>query len=383
MQDVCYLVLTDGTALKGRPFGGQSYSVSELSGLKPADIAGEVVFNTAMTGYHETLTDPSYTGQIVVMTYPHAGNYGDLDEWSETPPDRRAGSPLVHPKGFVVRSLYRGPIPKGRISLDLFLRQNRVPGIEGVDTRFLTLKIRNEGNPQGIIVAPSADGILSERERDTVVEFLASAPPMEGRDLIGEVGTDKSFVLNPKGSPHMVCVDCGIKRNILNELLKLGLKVTVFPSTVEATELLTPAIDGVLLSNGPGDPGVLRHEIELAKELMGKKPLFGICLGHQIIGLAAGARTYKMKFGHHGINHPVRDERTGRVIVTSQNHGFALDDSSLPDGLDVWFRNANDHSNEGIYHRSLPIRAVQFHPEASPGPFDASWIFREFTSLIQ
>ncbi len=383
MQDRCFLVLSDGTALPGRSFGSQPYRVQDLPGRKPEDVAGEVVFNTAMTGYHETLTDPSYTGQIVVMTYPHAGNYGDLDDWSETPNDRRSGSPLVHPKGFIVRSLYRGPVPKGRMSLDLFLKKNNVPGIEGVDTRFLTLKIRKEGNPQGIVVAPSGDGQLSEPDLKAVVSFLASSPAMEGRDLIGEVGTDKTVVLNPGGGPHVACIDCGVKQNIVRELLKLNLKVTVFPATVAPEELLSPEIEGVLFSNGPGDPGVLTHLIVLAKEVMGKKPLFGICLGHQIIGLAAGAKTYKMKFGHHGVNHPVRDELTGRVFVTSQNHGFAVDESSLPSGFGVWFRNANDSSNEGLYHTKLPVRAVQFHPEASPGPFDASWIFREFTSLIQ
>lgn len=384
MRKRCFLVLSSGEAFPGRSFGGVPRSASEFSaGAADERGTGEVVFNTGMTGYHEILTDPSYTGQIVTMTYPHAGNYGDLDEWSEVGPESLP-RPNIKAAGLAVRSLYEGPAPAGRIRLDEFMARHGIPGITELDTRRLTRLIRDRGNPIGVIVAPEnpETEALSASELEAVHRFLASVPPMEGRNLIGDVGTAAAVTVNAEGSPHIVLVDCGVKANIMRELTALGAKVTIVPSTVTAEAILSHRPDGVLFSNGPGDPAVLSHPISVAKKLIGRRPVFGICLGHQLISIALGGTTYKLPFGHHGLNHPVRDMRTGRVIVTSQNHGFAVDESTLPADVEVWFRNANDGSNEGIRHRTLPVLTAQFHPEAAPGPADSTWIFREFLEAI-
>lgn len=384
MRKQCFLVLASGEVFPGRSFGGAPRAVSGLDdGAADERGTGEVVFNTGMTGYHEILTDPSYTGQIVTLTYPHAGNYGDLDGWSEVGPES-VSRPQIKAAGLAVRSLYEGPVPAGRMRLDEFMARHGIPGITELDTRRLTRLIRDRGNPTGIIVAPAnpdADE-LSASEREAVCEFLRSVPPMEGRNLIGDVGTTASVTVNPEGSPHIVLVDCGVKGNIVRELQALGAKITIVSSTVTSEEILSHRPDGVLFSNGPGDPAVLAHPISVIKKLIGRRPVFGICLGHQLIAIALGASTYKLAFGHHGLNHPVRDMRTGRVIVTSQNHGFAVDESTLPKDAEVWFRNANDGSNEGIRHRTLPVLTAQFHPEAAPGPADSAWIFREFLEAI-
>ncbi|HUZ18778.1 MAG TPA: glutamine-hydrolyzing carbamoyl-phosphate synthase small subunit [Spirochaetia bacterium] len=380
----CFLVLQDGTIFPGRAFGHPAPKADSVRSAGMLRAVGEVVFNTAMCGYHEVLTDPSYAGQLVTMTYPHMGNYGTDDEWSETRAEDRGVIPGIKPAGFIVRSLYRGPIPDGRTSLDAFLRRNQTPGISEVDTRALTLKIREGGSQKGVIVrAASRENSLTAEELAACVSFLAEFPDMEGRNLIGDVGTEEVVSVNESGSPHMLLVDCGIKANIVRELLKLNCRVTLTPSGMSSSELLQFSPDAVLYSNGPGDPAVLEPTIRQIRGLIGKLPVFGICLGHQLIALALGASTYKMKFGHHGVNHPVRDEKTKRVFITSQNHGFAVEEGSLPAETEVWFRNANDNSVEGLAHTSLPILTAQFHPESAPGPHDSSWIFEEFLSHIK
>lgn len=380
----CFLVLQDGAVFAGRPFGHPAPKVDSLVSEDALRAVGEVVFNTAMAGYHEVLTDPSYAGQLVAMTYPHVGNYGCDDEWSETGPDERAVIPGIKPAGFIVRSLYRGTVPEGRMTLDSFLRRHQTPGISDVDTRGLTLKLRQGGSLKGMIVRPaSKESSLTDKELAACVDFLSRFPDMEGRNLIGDVGSDVVQSLNDEGYPHMLLVDCGIKANIVRELSRLDCKVTLAPSGMSSEDLLRLKPDAVLYSNGPGDPAVLDATIRQIADLIGKLPVFGICLGHQLISLALGASTFKMKFGHHGVNHPVRDEKTRKVFVTSQNHGFAVDESTLPSSVEVWFRNANDNTIEGIIHKDLPILTAQFHPESAPGPHDSSWIFREFVSHVK
>lgn len=378
-----FLVLQDGTVFPGRPFGAPAPKVDDELSNETLRGVGEVVFNTGMTGYHEILTDPSYAGQLVVMTYPHIGNYGSDDEWSETGPGDREAIPGTKAAGFVVRSLYRGPVPEGRISLDSYLRHNHTPGIAEVDTRGLALKIREGGSPKGVIVRSSSrESSLSDGEIERCLVHLGAFPEMVGRNLLGVVGADEVQSVHPEGSPHFVVVDCGTKANIVRELVALGCRVTTVPSTMPSSELMKLGPDAVLYSNGPGDPAVLEFAIGEIRELLGRLPLFGICLGHQLLCHALGASTYKMKFGHHGLNHPVRDEVTKRVFVTSQNHGFSVDEDSLPGDVDVWFRNANDATVEGIRHKSLPILTAQFHPESAPGPHDATWIFRKFFEQV-
>ena len=383
-QEKCYLVLEGGKIFPGYSFGMQPPAADRLEKF---DIkkkgSGEVVFNTGMSGYHEILTDPSYTGQIVTMTYPHAGNYGADPAWSETGPEGERKLPSVKLSALVVKSLYRGPVPEPRTTLDSFMRESSTPGIEGVDTRALTLHIRDNGSPKGVIVRasdPLAE-TLSETDIKKASEFIKTIPDMEGCNLIGEVGTSHFEVINPEGSLHMALIDCGIKANIIRELVKRGCRISFFPENTEADEILKAKPDGILFSNGPGDPGVLGKQREMIKKFFGKIPVFGICLGHQLISQALGAKTYKMKFGHHGLNHPVRDTVTGRVFVTSQNHGFAVDSETLPADVKERFINANDKSQEGIYCEKLDILTAQFHPEAAPGPADASWIFDEFTQI--
>ncbi|MAG13774.1 MAG: carbamoyl phosphate synthase small subunit [Spirochaetales bacterium] len=384
MSETCFLVLGDGAYYRGQEFGSPSPAIESLCNVDiSVKSAGEVVFNTGMAGYHEILTDPSYTGQIVTMTYPMIGNYGSLDEWSEIGPEapERSG---IKAAGLVVRQLYRGPIPAGRITLDEFLKRHDTPGITDIDTRHLTLKIRDEGAPNGVIVRASlGSNHLKKRELDFCLQVLADFPPMIGRNLISNVGASDPVTYNDGGSPHLLLVDCGIKANIIRELVKLGCRVSILPSGASKEDVGNVGADALLFSSGPGDPAVLRSQIELIASFLPLMPVFGICLGHQLISQALGAQTRKMKFGHHGVNHPVRDELTNRVFVTSQNHGFVVDEESLPHDVDVWFRNANDNSIEGIRHRSLPVLCAQFHPEAAPGPRDCIWIFKEFLRVIE
>ncbi|MBN2617045.1 MAG: glutamine-hydrolyzing carbamoyl-phosphate synthase small subunit [Spirochaetales bacterium] len=377
MLSICFLVLEDGTVLKGKSFGATAPLSKELI---PGDIllsAGEVVFNTGMTGYHEILTDPSYTGQLVLMTYPHLGNYGCNNEWSEIGPEDSSKSG-VKPAGFITRNYYEGPISPGRQTLSDFLKENGKFGITDLDTRALTLKLRDEGSLNGIIVSSLDGKTLTDEEKREVLLYLREFPSMAGRNLVTEVGTQKIVVVNENGEKHIVLYDCGVKANIIREYVKRNCKVTVVPSTTSAKDMLSLNPDLIMLSNGPGDPAMLKDQIATVKELVGKVQLCGICLGHQIISLALGAKTFKMKFGHHGCNHPVRDEFTKKVFVTSQNHGFAVDKDTLPNGVDIWLVNANDDSVEGIVEENLNIRSCQFHPEAAPGPEDSEWIFDEF-----
>lgn len=373
-----YLILADGSRYRGTQFGVTPPSVNELLSSRSSAEAGEVVFNTSMSGYHEIITDPSYTGQIVLMTYPHIGNYGSDAEWNENGPNGETGNP-ISVCGLIVRDYYDGPIPPGRVTLDQFMKDHGVSGISGIDTRKLTLSLRDEGSRNGIIIR-SEENELTDEEYQKVLKWLEEQPEMIGRDLVhdltpGEVRTLEPTAMVTKNPLKMVLIDCGIKGNIVREMRRRGVEVTLLPGDTSAAEILALKPDGLLVSNGPGDPAVLSGQIAMVKGCIGTIPVFGICLGHQLISLALGAKTYKMKFGHHGGNHPVRDAFTGKVFVTAQNHGFAVDESTLPAEVEVWFTNANDQSLEGIAHKTLPVRSVQFHPEAAPGPLDAGWIF--------
>ncbi|RPJ09794.1 MAG: carbamoyl-phosphate synthase small subunit [Spirochaetaceae bacterium] len=383
MENRGFLCLDDGTVFPGTWFGAEPPGPEDLkANIIEGLPAGEVIFNTGMVGYQAIFTDPSYTGQIIVMTYPHIGNYGTSDEWSESGPEPESRK-MAKAQGIVLRSLFRGPVPRGRKTLVEFLEKYKLSGITEVDTRRLTLHLRDKGNRNGIIIKTnSMSAEPSKEEKQAVKAYLDSFPSMEGRDLISDVGTDRAVVVNQEGSPHICLLDCGVKANIIRELVALGCRVSVVPQTFKAADILSLHPEGILLSNGPGDPAVLSGIISTVKELIGKKPVFGICLGHQIISLALGAKTFKMKFGHHGINHPVRDERTKKVLITSQNHGFGVDEKTLPADVDVLFRNVNDNTIEGIIHKKLPLISAQFHPESSPGPRDSVWIFKEFLSLI-
>lgn len=381
-----FLVLEDGSCFKGKGWGAEVPLVNELQkGKLETYPVGEVVFNTSMTGYQEIVTDPSYTGQIVLMTYPHIGNYGTDDNWSQSSPH----SDVIHHHGkqaaaLVVRSFYNGPVTEGRLFFNDFLKREGIICISDVDTRALTLSLRNDGSRNGIIVG-SHNRELTDNELQTVVDFLKSTPSMEGQNLVENLGTDKvlSFKNNSGESGlHFALIDCGIKKGIVQQMQKLDVKISLYPSNTDTKSLMNSDVDAVLFSNGPGDPAVLDDQIALCRSLVGKMPVFGICLGHQIMAHALGGKTEKMKFGHHGGNHPVRDEQTGKVFVTAQNHGFMVEEKSLPEDITVRFRNANDNSVEGMFSRSRKIFTAQFHPEAEPGPDDSTWIFKEFVNLV-
>ena len=374
------LVLADGREYYGEGFGAPAPGVDELERRSEGlTNAGELVFNTAMSGYAEVLTDPSYTGQIVVMTYPEIGNYGIDTDWAESDP---AGARPVKTAGFVVRNLYDGPVPSGRRSLSEYLAAAGIPGVTAIDTRALTLDLRDHGSRNALLVSIPEDRKLTDSERDTVSRALAAVPAMEGRSLVDVVGRDSIETVANGSGPHLALYDCGIKSNIIREFAALGCTVTLVPATASAAEIEEIGAEAVLISNGPGDPAVLAYQVEQTRRLIGRLPVLGVCLGHQIIAEARGARTYKMKFGHHGVNHPVRDERGGRVFVTSQNHGFAVDEDTLPEGMRVWFRNANDGTVEGIIDEKHRLRTTQFHPESAPGPTDSRWIFKAFLQAI-
>lgn len=346
------LALEDGTVFTGQSFGatGEQW--------------GEVVFNTGMTGYQEVLTDPSYCGQIVVMTYPLIGNYGIMKE------DFESKQSFV--RGFVVREECKRP-SNWRLSETLadFLVKENVIGLSGIDTRALTRHLRSFGTMRGVIGTTTTDsGLLAERARN--------CPHLTGQTLVPAVATREVYTL-PGGGRRVVLVDFGAKLNIIRCLQERGCEVVVVPPDMKASEILALNPDGIMLSNGPGDPVDVPFAIETVRELAGKKPLLGICLGHQILGLAMGAKTYKMKFGHRGANHPVKDLDTGRVYISSHNHGFSVDEESMGElDIVVSHRNLNDGTVEGLKHKYLPVFSVQYHPEASPGPKDSEYIFDQF-----
>lgn len=354
------IALEDGAVFEGYPFGA--------SGTR----FGEVVFNTSMTGYQEILTDPSYKGQIVIMTYPLIGNYGVNME------DVESRNPFV--EGFIVRENSRLDSNwRSQKSLSEYLKENGILGIEGIDTRALTRHIRLQGAMKAVISTEDLD------DKSLVNKAKLSAG-LIGRDLVKEVTCGQTYVC-PQSSERrfkVVVLDCGVKFNILSELQKNNCEVIIVPARITAEEILKMKPDGVLLSNGPGDPQGVPYVVETVKRLIGKLPIFGICLGHQMLGLALGGKTYKLKFGHHGGNHPVKDLKTGKISITVQNHGFCVDAESLnKKDIEITHINLNDNTLEGMRHKKLPIFSVQFHPEASPGPHDAEYLFRDFVTLME
>jgi carbamoyl-phosphate synthase small subunit len=354
------LYLEDGTS-----FYGQALSTAGES-------AGEIVFNTAMSGYQEILTDPSYAGQIVAMTYPLIGNYGVNEEDVE--------SNHVHVKGFVVKEFCRRYSNyRATQSLIEYLDKNRILAMEGIDTRALTRHLRSFGAMKGIISTEDFDpASLSAK--------LNQLPSMEGSDWVKAVTTPQKYVWPAKGSAQftVAAIDCGIKYNILRILNGLGCTVHVFPAHATESEIRLIRPDGLFLSNGPGDPAAVPYVIKTAQAFLGKIPIFGICLGHQILGLALGGKTYKLKFGHHGANHPVKDLLDNRIGITSQNHGFCVDMNSFKAGdVELMDINLNDHTVEGLRHKRYPLYSIQHHPEASPGPHDAQYLFENFIHMMK
>lgn len=380
------LALEDGRYFEGESFGSTGTAT------------GEACFNTSMTGYQEVLTDPSYRGQIVAMTAPQIGNYGINRQDDE--------STQPHVRGFVIEEL--SPVVsnwRSEMDLDTYLKQWKIPGIQGIDTRALTKHLRTRGAMRSVITTEV--GSVQE-----AVNLALASPPMEGSDFVKEVSVPTAYRWDPEslesrdwdipspsqnrvaesaaGAFHplaaakhrIVAFDFGVKRNILRRLRQYGFEVDVVPANTSAADVLARKPDGVFLSNGPGDPAALEYVHKEVRQIIGKLPIFAICLGHQILGHAFGGKTFKMKFGHRGGNQPVKDLRTGQVAITSQNHGFAIDPSSLPGNVEVTHINLNDGTVEGIRHRDHPVFCVQYHPEAAPGPHDAKYFFAEFAKLI-
>ncbi|MFO0616058.1 MAG: glutamine-hydrolyzing carbamoyl-phosphate synthase small subunit [Polyangiaceae bacterium] len=364
------LVLADGTCFEGEAFGAKSVAI------------GEVVFTTGMTGYQEVLTDPSYAGQIVTMTAPEIGNTGA----NAVDDEHRGHTPSV--AGFIVRNAsITTSNHRADESLDAYLERHGVVALSGIDTRRLVRILREKGSQNGAIGSASAEELADAARR---------APSMEGLDLVGRVKPDAVepfaehtpdefrtlHTYGPVEGAHVVAIDLGMKRNILRSLVDLGARVTVAPPTLTASEVLALGPDGVFVSNGPGDPAAVTYAIETLRDLVGKKPLFGICLGHQLLALAAGARTYKLKFGHRGLNQPVKDLDTGRVEITSQNHGFAVDLDTLPKDARATHVHLNDGTSEGLVIPDANAFSVQFHPEAAAGPHDTLHLFERFARNI-
>ena len=379
MDKPAKLALEDGTVFTGTSIGADG------------EVDGEVCFNTSMTGYQEILTDPSYRGQIVTMTYPQIGNYGVNAE------DVESGRP--HLAGFVVREHSRTQSNfRSEQSLSEYLVQHRIVAIESIDTRSLVRKLRSLGALKGVISTKDLDDA-------SLVAKAKASPGLVGRDLVREVLPDQPFEwqqplsewthldghsrtsessLSPsENQSHVVALDYGMKWNIPRHLVDLGCRVTILPGTATAEEVLAQEPDGVFLSNGPGDPEPLEYAISTIRGLLGKKPIFGICLGHQLLGLACGAKTFKLKFGHRGANHPVQNLETGAVEITSQNHGFAVAEDTLPKFMQVTHRSLNDSTIEGIMHLDVPAYSVQYHPEASAGPHDSHYLFRRFLESME
>jgi carbamoyl-phosphate synthase small subunit len=378
------LALADGRIFEGTSFGAEGEAI------------GEVVFNTSMTGYQEILTDPSYQGQLVAMTYPEIGNVG------VNPEDVESRKPFVN--GFIVKNYTAQPSNwRAAQSLHEYMKAHGIVGIQGIDTRSLVRYLRDHGSQEGIISTLTGNA-------DELIAKAHASPGMVGKDLVSEVTCDEAYDWNQgmweigdgyktrdpaKATPKrkrkgtfsspaffVVAYDYGIKYNILRNLAEVGCRVKVVPATTPAEDVLAMNPDGIFLSNGPGDPDAVPYAKENVRKLIGKKPIFGICLGHQILGLALGGKTYKLKFGHHGGNQPVMDLTTRKVEITSQNHGFAVDADSLKGAAEVTHLNLNDKTVEGLAHRELPIFSVQYHPESSPGPHDAVYLFKRFTDMM-
>jgi carbamoyl-phosphate synthase small subunit len=365
------LALADGTVFEGRSFGAAG------------EASGEVVFNTSMTGYQEILTDPSYVGQMICMTYPEQGNYG------VNPADEESARP--HATGFIVRHFAGEPSSfRAQESLAAYLRRHGIVGIHGIDTRRLTRHIRTTGAQMGVVSTEGSPRALVERAR--------ALPGMEGQDLATRISTEKPYLWvetgadawtegerRPAANPrfHVVAYDWGLKRAMLRLLAAAGCRITVVPGGTAAAEALALRPDGIFLTNGPGDPAAVKGARETVSALLGKVPIMGICLGHQILALALGGSTYKLKFGHRGANQPVKDLRTGKVDITCQNHGFAVDERSLGTRARVSHVNLNDGTVEGIEVLDAPAFSVQYHPEASPGPHDARPLFGRFVETME
>ncbi|NDC36864.1 MAG: carbamoyl-phosphate synthase small subunit [Proteobacteria bacterium] len=378
-REPAILALADGRVFRGVGFGALR--------SKDAPTVGEVVFNTSMYGYQEILTDPSYAGQIMSFTYPHIGNVGCNSEDVE--------SSEVYAEGLVVREISRTVSNfRSQGSLPEYLLEADKMGISGVDTRQIVSHLRDHGSQMGAM-AVGDDSII-----DTLVDHARAAGSMEGKDYVKAVSCSKPYVWDRTtwslgggadhafsqerlaSRPHVVAMDCGIKHNILRLLVDTGFRVTVVPATSSAAEILALSPDALFLSNGPGDPATLGYIVSTVRELLGRFPMFGICLGHQILGQVAGGKTYKLKFGHRGGNHPVKDYTTGRVEITVQNHGFAVDEKSLPKDVQVSHRNLNDATVEGLTLPGARAFCVQYHPEASPGPHDSRYLFRRFYEQV-
>lgn len=371
-MNTALLALEDGTVFEGTAFGA------------PVDKAGEVVFNTSLTGYQEIFTDPSYAGQIVVLTNPQIGNYGTNEA------DNEAGKPYF--EGLIVRE-YSPVASNWRSDSDAgnFLQKYGIPGVTGIDTRALVRKLRMGGVLRGVISSTTLDPKL-------LIERAKAVVSMAGQDLATKVSTAKAYgwteavtgvsqseILAPAVAPafRVVAYDFGIKRNILRRLAHVGCELTVVPAGTSAEDVLALKPDGVFLSNGPGDPEPLDYQATQVRKLIGKKPIFGICLGHQVLGLALGGKTFKLKFGHRGGNHPVLNKRTNKVEITAQNHGFCVDPDSLNQNeIELTHINLNDNTLEGFRHKSHPLFCVQYHPEAAPGPHDSQYLFDDFTRMM-